>query len=71
MLTKHIKKAATDCVVHSVPVMPTIIHIPHASRYIPDDVREFICLDEKSLEAELDRLTDHYTDELFAIEDNS
>ena len=46
----------------------TIIHIPHASRYIPADVRGLICLDDESLDAELNRLTDHYTDELFTID---
>lgn len=46
----------------------TIIHIPHASRHIPVDVRKLICLNDGALEAELDLLTDHYTDELFSID---
>jgi N-formylglutamate amidohydrolase len=44
----------------------TIIHLPHASRAIPADVREAVCLSDSELEAQLDRLTDHYTDELFS-----
>ncbi|HIG64770.1 MAG TPA: hypothetical protein EYQ43_04250 [Methyloprofundus sp.] len=45
----------------------TIIHLPHASRSIPAAVREAICLSDSELEAQLDRLTDHYTDELFPV----
>ena len=46
----------------------TIIHLPHASRTIPTDVRQVICLSDSELEVQLDRLTDHYTDELFSLE---
>jgi N-formylglutamate amidohydrolase len=46
----------------------TILHLPHASRAIPNDVRESICLSDSELEIQLDRLTDHYTDELFSLD---
>lgn len=39
-----------------------IVHVPHSSRVIPDDVRAGIVLDDAALERELDALTDAYTD---------
>jgi len=44
------------------PIPSIILHIPHASRYIPRDVRADILLSDDELEAELDRL-----DELFSV----
>ena len=44
-----------------------VIHLPHASREIPTDLRPTLLLDEAALERELDRMTDHYTDELFSV----
>jgi N-formylglutamate amidohydrolase len=44
-----------------------VIHLPHASREIPDDLRPTFLLDDAALARELDRMTDHYTDELFAV----
>jgi N-formylglutamate deformylase len=41
-----------------------ILHVPHASRHIPADVREGIVLDDVELEAELDAMTDADTDRL-------
>lgn len=41
---------------------PVILHIPHSSRSIPDDVREELLLDDDSLELELDEATDSLTD---------
>ena len=43
-----------------------VIHLPHASREIPVDLRSTFLLDDEALERELDRMTDHCTDELFA-----
>jgi N-formylglutamate deformylase len=43
----------------------TIVHVPHASRSIPLNLRRDFLLDDTELERELDVLTDHYTDKLF------
>ncbi len=45
---------------------PIIAHVPHASTAIPPDVRPEIVLSDDELADELLRLTDWYTDELFA-----
>ena len=45
--------------------MPLLIHLPHSSVHISDDDRRDILLDESELQAELLKLTDRYTDELF------
>jgi N-formylglutamate deformylase len=45
----------------------TVLHIPHASRTIPREVRQDLLLDDAALEFELLRMTDAYTDELFAV----
>ena len=39
-------------------------HVPHASRTLPDAVWPSYLLSETALERELDRLTDHWIDEL-------
>ena len=44
-----------------------ILHIPHASRYIPNEVRQALCVDAAEFEREQDRLVDHYTDKLFHL----
>jgi N-formylglutamate amidohydrolase len=49
------------------PASLAVIHLPHASRAIPADLRPTFLLDDVALERELDRMTDHYTDELFAV----
>jgi N-formylglutamate amidohydrolase len=45
-----------------------ILHIPHASTYVPADIRETFLVSEAELNKELLLLTDAYTDELFGIE---
>ena len=44
-----------------------ILHIPHASRHVPVEERQFIILDDAALNGELLRMTDAYTDELFPV----
>jgi N-formylglutamate amidohydrolase len=43
-----------------------IFHIPHAQAYVPDRERAGIPLNDGDLRTELARVTDWYTDELFA-----
>lgn len=43
---------------------PVLVHLPHASREIPQDVRVGILLDDADLERELDVMTDSCTDHL-------
>jgi N-formylglutamate deformylase len=50
-------------------VCPVLLHIPHSSQIIPEAVRPGIFLSDADLSAELLRMTDHYTDELFAVDD--
>ena len=47
---------------------PIVIHIPHASRTIPSDIRASIILSDSDLEIELTKMTDAYTDELFTVD---
>jgi N-formylglutamate amidohydrolase len=42
-----------------------ILHIPHASRHIPETIRAQFVLDDRALEEELLRVTDAFTDDLF------
>lgn len=44
-----------------------VLHIPHSSMVVPDDVRHTFALTDEALGRELLRLTDRYTDELFAL----
>ena len=46
---------------------PLIFHIPHSSTVIPAEVRKSLLLDGEVLEAELLRMTDHWTDTLFDV----
>lgn len=45
--------------------LPWIVHIPHASRAIPPEVRETFVASSDELSEELDRMTDDHTDRLF------
>jgi N-formylglutamate amidohydrolase len=47
------------------PASPVILHVPHASRLL-GGARAGIVLDDASLGAELDRMTDAYTDRIAA-----
>jgi N-formylglutamate deformylase len=44
-----------------------VVHIPHASLVVPDDVAANLLLTAAQLEHELLVMTDRYTDELFAL----
>ena len=44
-----------------------ILHIPHSSRFIPQHVRATLLLFDAELKAELIRMTDSYTDDLFFL----
>jgi N-formylglutamate amidohydrolase len=46
-----------------------ILHIPHSSRNIPEALRGQFVLDDNALEQEVARVTDAFTDELFAYPD--
>ena len=44
---------------------PIVLHLPHASTLIPEDLREDFLLSEQELQDELNRITDHATDVIF------
>ena len=44
-----------------------VIHVPHASTIIPPDVREQFVLTDDQIAREIRLMTDHLTDELFAV----
>jgi len=43
---------------------PLVVHVPHASRNIPEWVGPQFCLSEAELDAELTKMTDAHTDDL-------
>jgi N-formylglutamate amidohydrolase len=48
-------------------MIPIIVHVPHASRDIPEEARDDILLDDEELRAELLAMTDAWTDELMNL----
>ena len=42
-----------------------ILHLPHASTLIPEDLRNDFLLSDQELQEELNRITDHATDVIF------
>ena len=42
-----------------------ILHLPHASTFIPEDLRGDFLLSDLELQDELNRITDHATDQIF------
>jgi N-formylglutamate deformylase len=53
---------------HVSEIRPAVvIHVPHAATVIPTEVRSQFALSDAELDAELRRMTDHLTDELFAM----
>ena len=59
-------EAAFEIIRPAGPRVPVVPHIPHASTSIPDDIRAELLVPESELADELVRLTDWFTDELFA-----
>lgn len=57
---------AVEVLPPSMPAAPVLVHVPHASRTIPTDVRRDLELDDTALALEVLRLTDHRTDVLAA-----
>jgi len=48
-----------------------ILHIPHSSKYIPNEVRDQFCISKEEVDNEILKMTDHFTDELFDLSDVS
>ena len=44
---------------------PIVLHLPHASTLIPEDLRDDFLLSDEDLQEELNRITDHATDAIF------
>ena len=42
-----------------------ILHLPHTSTLIPEDLRQDFLLSDQELREELNRITDHATDQIF------
>ena len=45
--------------------IPIVLHLPHASTLIPEDLRDDFLLGVLELQEELNRITDHATDRIF------
>ncbi|MFZ4079347.1 MAG: hypothetical protein ACOYKK_07905, partial [Microbacteriaceae bacterium] len=43
---------------------PVVLHAPHGSRFIPDDLLSTYLVDAAELNREHDLMTDHFTDDL-------
>jgi N-formylglutamate deformylase len=48
-----------------------VLHVPHAATFIPPAVRDQFVLSDKQLADEIRLMTDHLTDELFAVPQES
>ena len=49
------------------PTPPVLLHIPHASTFLPETVRDQFVLSDAELGLELIRMTDSFTDNLFDL----
>ncbi len=57
----------TDDAVTKDPLSAVVLHVPHAVTLIPKAVLADFVINAESLRREVDRITDHYTDELFRL----
>ncbi len=57
--------APFDHTTHAPLRSPVLLHVPHASTHIPPDTLIDFVVDRDALNAELLRLTDHFTNELY------
>jgi N-formylglutamate deformylase len=48
--------------------MSIVVHSPHASVLIPDDVRSRFCVSSAEIDRELILMTDRFTDDLFCLD---
>jgi N-formylglutamate deformylase len=64
--TEALVKSSFFEVIKRRPSVPLLAHIPHASLHIPDQLIKSFTLNNEDLKKELIRMTDAYTDELFA-----
>lgn len=60
------RQARVKVISPDVPRISTIPHVPHASTFIPDDVRQHFVVDDETVRQEVIRLTDWHVDELFS-----
>ncbi len=44
---------------------PIVLQLPHASTFILEDLRDDFMLSDEELQEELNRITDHATDQIF------
>jgi N-formylglutamate amidohydrolase len=51
-------------VIDNSATSPVVLHAPHGSRFIPDDLLPTYLIDSPELNRERDLMTDHFTDEL-------
>ncbi len=46
-------------------MIPIILHVPHSSTIIPQEIRDQFIVTDEELDDEVRLMTDHYTDDLF------
>ncbi len=63
-LNRVLKKGNFEILKRSVKI-PLLIHVPHSSTAIPDEIRKSLLISNEAIQKELLLLTDRYTDDLF------
>ena len=51
-------------------IPPAVVHIPHSSQSIPQDILASFAISPDALRSELLLMSDHFTDELFCLPDD-